>query len=172
MPRPQTPGYNTTNIFIPVPPNPNFLRHPEVNEKTALVMNVVVPQHPRLEGEKFPVLAWIHGGSLLFGSANYGIYNAVNLVSHSVEIGWPVVVASFNYRLGLGGFLASAKIGEELKADGFEGNGNFGFTDQKLQWTGFKHTSVSLEATQTASLSLASQQVVSRLAIRWQRTIQ
>lgn len=95
-------------------------------------MNVVVPQHPRLEGEKFPVLAWIHGGSLLFGSANYGIYDAVNLVSHSVEIGWPVVVASFNYRLGLGGFLASAKIGEELKAEGFEGNGNFGFTDQKV----------------------------------------
>jgi carboxylesterase type B len=132
MPRPQTPGYNTTNIFIPVPPNPNFPRHPEVDEKTALVMNVVVPQHPRLEGEKFPVLAWIHGGSLLFGSANYGIYDAVNLVSHSVEIGWPVVVASFNYRLGLGGFLASAKIGEELKAEGFEGNGNFGFTDQKV----------------------------------------
>ncbi|CEJ58900.1 hypothetical protein PMG11_07543 [Penicillium brasilianum] len=136
MPRPQGPGYNTTNVFIPVPPNPNFPRHPEVDEKTALVLNIVVPQHPRLEEEKFPVLAWIHGGSLLFGSANYGIYDAVNLVSHSVDIGWPVVVVSFNYRLGLGGFLASAKIGEELKADGFEGNGNFGFTDQKvaMEW--------------------------------------
>lgn len=132
MPRPQGPGYNTTNMFIPVPPNPNFPRQPEVDEKTALVMNIVVPQHPSLKGEKFPVLAWIHGGSLLFGSANYGIYDTVNLVSHSVEIGWPVVVANFNYRLGLGGFLASSKIGEELREDGFDGNGNFGFTDQKV----------------------------------------
>lgn len=136
MPRPQGPGYNSTNIFIPVPPNPNFPLQPGVDEKTALVMNIVVPQYPCPEDKKFPVLAWIHGGSLLFGSANYGIYDAVNLVSHSVRIGWPVVVVSFNYRLGLGGFLASSKIGEELKADGFEGNGNFGFTDQKvaMEW--------------------------------------
>ena len=43
---------------------------------------------------------------------------------------------SINYRLGLGGFLAGAKIAEELKRDGFAGNGNFGFTDQKvaLEW--------------------------------------
>lgn len=56
----------------------------------------------------------------------------MNLVSHSVAIGLPIVFVSFNYRLGLGGFLASSQIAEELKKDGFEGNGNFGFTDQKL----------------------------------------
>lgn len=77
-------------------------------------------------------MAYVHGGSLLFGSSSYGIYDAVNLVSHSVAIGLPIVFVSFNYRLGLGGFLASSKLAEELKRDGFEGNGNFGFTDQKL----------------------------------------
>lgn len=98
-------------------------------------MNIVTPQHPR-STKKFPVFAWIHGGSLLYGSANYGIYDVVNLVSHSVSIKSPIVVVSFNYRLGLGGFLASSKIAAELKHDGFAGNGNFGFTDQKvaLDW--------------------------------------
>lgn len=95
-------------------------------------MNIVIPQHPVANGKKFPVLAWIHGGSLLYGSAIYGIYDAVNLVSHSVAIGLPIVAVNFNYRLGFGGFLASSKIAEELKRDGFAGNGNFGFTDQKV----------------------------------------
>lgn len=78
------------------------------------------------------MMAWIHGGSLIFGSANYSIYDGVNLVSQSIAIRSPIVMVSFNYRLGLGGFLASSKIAEELKEDGFAGNGNFGFTDQKI----------------------------------------
>lgn len=100
-----------------------------------MVINIVTPQHPN-PTKKFPVFAWIHGGSLLYGSANYGIYDAVNLVSHSVSIGLPIIVVSFNYRLGLGGFLAGSKIATELRHDGFAGNGNFGFTDQKvaLDW--------------------------------------
>lgn len=96
-------------------------------------MNIVTPECPQKDTrELFPVLIWVHGGSLLYGSANYGIYDAVNLVSHSIEIGWPVVVVSFNYRLGLGGFLASKAIAAGLKRDGFAGNGNFGFTDQQV----------------------------------------
>ncbi|KAJ5152078.1 hypothetical protein N7492_010373 [Penicillium capsulatum] len=129
-PRPKV-SAGTTNPFLPVPPNPNF-QQPRVDEKTALIINIVVPRQPHHHGEKCPVLAYIHGGSLLYGSSNYGIYDAVNLVSHSVTIGFPIAFVSFNYRLGLGGFLASSKIAEDLQRDGFEGNGNFGFTDQKL----------------------------------------
>lgn len=70
----------------------------------------VVPQHPAADGEKFPILAWIHGGSLLYGGANYGIYDAVSLVSHGTAIGRPIVAVNFNYHLGLGGFLASSRI--------------------------------------------------------------
>lgn len=133
-PRPQVGGDDSSpqNPFIPVPPNPHFTRKPQVDEKTALVMNIVIPQHPAPDDKKFPVLAWVHGGSLLYGSANYGIYDAVNLVSHSVAIGLPIVAVNFNYRLGLGGFLANSKIAKELEEDGFAGNGNFGFTDQKV----------------------------------------
>lgn len=47
-----------------------------------------------------------------------------------------MLVVSFNSRLRLGGFLAPSQIAAELKRDGFSGNGNFGFTDQRLasQW--------------------------------------
>jgi carboxylesterase type B len=95
-------------------------------------MNIVIPRQPAPNGKKLPVMAWIHGGSLIFGSGNYSIYDGVNLVSHSIAIGSPIVIVNFNYRLGLGGFLASSKIADELKQDGFAGNGNFGFTDQKV----------------------------------------
>ncbi|KAJ5587640.1 uncharacterized protein N7459_003405 [Penicillium hispanicum] len=140
-PRPLAPGIpdsSPLNPFIPVPPNPNFPRQPTTDEKTALVINVVIPEPlgPTADTKKFPVLAFVHGGSLLYGSSSYGIYDGVNLVSHSLAIGLPIVMVSFNYRLGLGGFLASSKIADELKADGFSGNGNFGFTDQKvaMEW--------------------------------------
>ncbi|KAJ5656040.1 Alpha/Beta hydrolase protein [Penicillium longicatenatum] len=104
------------NPFIPVPPNPAFTKSPISDEKTALILNIATAQQPSTEPakQKLPVFVWIHGGSLLFGSANYGIYDTTRT----------------------GGFLAGAKIAEELKRDGFAGNGNFGFTDQKvaLDW--------------------------------------
>lgn len=41
-----------------------------------------------------------------------------------------------NYRVGLGGFLASKDILEDMKKDGLEGVGNWGLTDQQtaLEW--------------------------------------
>lgn len=119
-----------------MPANPTFTRTPISDEKTALVLNIATAASPETKNGKIPVFVFIHGGSLLFGSANYGIYDTVNLASHSKSIGLPLVIVSLNYRLGLGGFLAGAKIGAELKEDGFAGNGNFGFTDQKvaLDW--------------------------------------
>ncbi|KAJ5802640.1 uncharacterized protein N7503_005090 [Penicillium pulvis] len=139
-PRPQVSGSDSSpmNPFIPVPPNPTFTRTPISDEKSALVLNIATAQKSSAEPakQKLPVFVWIHGGSLLFGSVNYGIYDTVNLVSHSKTVGLPIVAVSINYRLGLGGFLAGAKIAKELKRDGFAGDGNFGFTDQKaaLDW--------------------------------------
>ena len=39
---------------------------------------------------------------------------------------------NFNYRVGLGGFLASEAIQRDLERDGHSGVGNFGLTDQQL----------------------------------------
>ena len=81
-------------------------------------------------------MVYVHGGSLLYGGANLPIFDAVNLVSLGVSESKPFVCVNFNYRVGLGGFLASNAIRKELHADGYEGCGNFGFTDQQvaLQW--------------------------------------
>lgn len=97
-------------------------------------MNIVAPSLP--SGELVPVMIYVHGGSLLYGGANLPIFDAVNLVSLAVSASKPIVCVNFNYRVGLGGFLASKATREELCADGYEGCGNFGFTDQQvaLQW--------------------------------------
>ncbi|KAH2762895.1 hypothetical protein KXV94_006155 [Aspergillus fumigatus] len=75
-------------------------------------------------------------GSLVLSSrgrgANLPIFDAVNLVSQSIKMGTPIICVNFNYRVGLGGFLASKEIQRELREDGFQGCGNFGFTDQQV----------------------------------------
>lgn len=98
-------------------------------------MNIVIPcaiNPNTTNNAQLPVLVYIHGGSLLYGGANLPIFDAVNLVSHSIAIGQPIIVVNFNYRVGIGGFLAGDAIARELARDGFAGNGNFGFTDQQV----------------------------------------
>ncbi|KAL3496405.1 Alpha/Beta hydrolase protein [Aspergillus germanicus] len=127
-PSPVTEG-DTSSDLTPVPPAPHFAT-PQVDELTGLVMNIVLPNAP--SGQKLSVLVYVHGGSLLYGGANLPIFDSVNLVSQSVEMGMPIICVNFNYRVGLGGFLASEAIRSELRRDGFEGCGNFGFTDQQV----------------------------------------
>ncbi|KAL2808276.1 Alpha/Beta hydrolase protein [Aspergillus granulosus] len=115
--------------LVPVPPAPHFAK-PLVDELTGLVMNIVLPCTPNVQ--KLPVMVYVHGGSLLYGGANLPIFDAVNLVSQSVVMGMPMICVNFNYRVGLGGFLAGEAIRSELQQDGFEGCGNFGFTDQQV----------------------------------------
>ncbi|KAM0543289.1 hypothetical protein ACHAPJ_012373 [Fusarium lateritium] len=81
-------------------------------------------------------MLYIHGGSFLYGGANLPVFDCVNLVSHSVARGSPVVCVNFNYRVGLGGFLASSVIKADLERDGKHGVGNFGLYDQQvaIQW--------------------------------------
>ena len=130
------PGFDEgeDGILTPVPPPPHFERRPIQDEFSGLVMNIVAPS---LRSEELvPVMVYVHGGSLLYGGANLPIFDAVNLVSLAVSECKPILCVNFNYRVGLGGFLASKAIQEELRAHGYEGCGNFGFTDQQvaLQW--------------------------------------
>lgn len=127
-PHPEVEG-DDTDVLTPVPPFPHC-PYPEVDEQAALVVNVVVP--PEHVQGKHPIFVNVHGGSLLYGGSYLAIFDAVRLVSQSVDEGKPIVAVNFNYRVGLGGFLASKAIREELLRDGFEGCGNFGFTDQQV----------------------------------------
>lgn len=74
--------------------------------------------------ENLPVLAFIHGGGYLVGSASEPLYNASQLSQH-----WNVIVVTFNYRLNVFGFLGHPA----LTAAGLS---NLALQDQRaaLQW--------------------------------------
>ncbi|KAH8649974.1 Alpha/Beta hydrolase protein [Xylariales sp. PMI_506] len=130
---PQPPEYTAPDPIIPVGDIPHH-GTAEEDEMKCLVVNVTAP--PIEPGKKYPVMVYIHGGSLLYGSGNRSIFDGVNFVTHALNRDTPVVAVVFNYRVGLGGFLASAAIKEDLARDGFEGTGNFGLWDQHtlLHW--------------------------------------
>ncbi|KAF5598370.1 triacylglycerol lipase V precursor [Fusarium pseudocircinatum] len=122
-------AYVAGHSSVPVKPY-SYLNDPDENDNhNCLTINLTIP--PSASGE-VPVLTFIHGGAFIFGSSHFPIYDGYRLVSESVRKGKPVVYASFNYRLGITGFLASKDIALDLEADGFHGNGNFGLTDQQL----------------------------------------
>ncbi|KAJ5308922.1 hypothetical protein PENANT_c013G09538 [Penicillium antarcticum] len=120
------------DTLVPVPPAAHFPASQIVDELSGLVMNIVIPHAARQDNKPLPVLVYVHGGSLLYGGANLPIFDAVNLVSHSITIGIPIICINFNYRVGIGGFLAGKVIARELEQDGYAGSGNFGFTDQHV----------------------------------------
>ncbi len=82
---------------------------------------------PDRKGE-FPVMVWIHGGSLTVGTAAEPIYWGGMLSAFE-----DVVVVSLNYRLNYFGFLAHPALSEE---DPHGSSGNYGLMDQvaALQW--------------------------------------
>ena len=93
-------------------------------------VNIVVTQSSRVNRQSAgsPVSVWIHGRAYVAGSgANYPADALVN------ASGGNAIVVTFNYRLGVFGFLASA----ELAARASDGStGNYGMADQRLalQW--------------------------------------
>ncbi|KAG0206265.1 hypothetical protein BGX28_002262 [Mortierella sp. GBA30] len=121
---------------------------PEQDELHALNLNIVVPlkalKTEAAINEKIPVMTWIHGGGFREGSNSVPIYNAVNFVQRSIQLGQPVIVVGVNYRLSIFGFLASKELQQELEESPEYGSltpyersiGNWGLMDQKLafQW--------------------------------------
>ncbi|HUR09360.1 MAG TPA: carboxylesterase family protein [Nonomuraea sp.] len=88
---------------------------PSDNED-CLYLNVTTPARARA---KLPVIVWIHGGSMMYGTGD--MYGPQRLV------GGGAVVVSMNYRLGVMGFLANDAVG---------GEASFGLEDQQaaLRW--------------------------------------
>jgi para-nitrobenzyl esterase len=86
------------------------------------------------KGKKLPVMVWIHGGGNVNGSASEPIpflntgyfYSGQKLAENN-----GVVVVTFNYRLGVFGFLAHAGLGSEGSK-----SGNQGLWDQRavFEW--------------------------------------
>lgn len=80
-----------------------------------LYLNVFSPNLSRAYGP-FPVMIYIHGGEFTYGSSN--LYPG-----HMLAASQGVVVVTFNYRLGVLGFLASGDI---------HSPGNYGMLDQVM----------------------------------------
>ncbi|EMT66823.1 Lipase 4 [Fusarium odoratissimum] len=106
--------------------NPTGVTYPEGED--CLSVNVVRPSGTT-DRSNLPVLIWIHGGGFQEGGSGDGRYNMSYLVRNSVEMGYPTVMVSFNYRLNGWGFLA----GQEVEGAGLL---NLGLLDQRLalQW--------------------------------------
>ncbi|XP_072492053.1 pyrethroid hydrolase Ces2e-like isoform X2 [Notamacropus eugenii] len=89
------------------------------NSEDCLYLSIYVPDHTE-EGAKLPVMVWIHGGGLFFGSAS--MYDG-SILSATQN----VIVVTIQYRLGILGFFST---GDE------HAPGNWGYLDQvaALRW--------------------------------------
>ncbi|EGO03463.1 hypothetical protein SERLA73DRAFT_101623 [Serpula lacrymans var. lacrymans S7.3] len=106
----------------------------EQDEFECLNLNITCPAGITHES-RLPVMLWFHGGGNR-GCGSSWVYDGGAFVRKSVRIGRPLIMVTFNFRLGLFGCAASPKIAEDNKAAGDEGVGNYGLRDQRkaLEW--------------------------------------
>ena len=141
--RPPTPpapwtGARMCDRFGPTAPQaPAFVEaalggEPEVHDEECLFLNVWTPE---LDGRRRPVMVWVHGGSFVSGSGSSLLYRGGMLAREG-----DVVVVTFNYRLGLLGFLAHPALADDAGSEAADaptaGFGNWGLADQiaALRW--------------------------------------
>ncbi|HEY3186708.1 MAG TPA: carboxylesterase/lipase family protein [Solirubrobacteraceae bacterium] len=91
---------------------------PQRASEDCLYLNVWTPA---ADGERRPVMVWIHGGAFMTGSGSLRLYRGANLAARG-----DVVVVTVNYRLGALGWLSHPDFG----------GGNWGLLDQvaALRW--------------------------------------
>ncbi len=96
---------------------------PTTQSEDCLTINVWTAARQR--NERLPVMVWIYGGGFQFGASALATYDGTVFAQKGV------VLVSFNYRLGVLGFLAL----EELDMEGTP-SGNFGLQDMQaaLKW--------------------------------------
>lgn len=90
-----------------------------------LTINIWTPADK--SGEKLPVMAFIYGGAFMRGSSAIPMYNGTALANKGV------VVVTFNYRVGVLGYLAHPLLSKESPNNA---SGNYALLDQQaaLRW--------------------------------------
>jgi len=106
----------------PMAPGP-YDRGPVAMSEDCLTLDVTAPA----DAHNAPVMVWIHGGTLIWGSGHSKMYDGHAFAKRGV------VLVSINYRLGVLGYLAHPELSKESK-DGV--SGNYGLLDQAaaLRW--------------------------------------
>ncbi|KZT55557.1 carboxylesterase family protein [Calocera cornea HHB12733] len=92
--------------------------------EACLTINVIRP-NTVTDSSSTAVLAYIYGGGYSMGGSADHRYNGSWIVQRSMEMGTPIIFASFNYRVTAFGFLG----GQEVHDAGLE---NLGLLDQRL----------------------------------------
>lgn len=97
---------------------------PWVGSEDSLKINVWTPA---LDAAKRPVIVWIHGGANWLESSRLDAYNGAQIAQRG-----DAVVFSFNYRLGIFGWVDMSVLG----GDDYKGSHSNGLRDQllALQW--------------------------------------
>ncbi|MEQ8735605.1 MAG: carboxylesterase family protein [Rhodospirillaceae bacterium] len=121
-------GVKTADRFSPICPQQGLYPPDAPSEpmsEDCLYLNIWTPANP--PSTALPVMVWIYGGALTNGSGSTPLYAGDKLVKHDV------IVVTFNYRIGVLGFLAHPSLSQE-SATGT--SGNYGLLDQiaALQW--------------------------------------
>ncbi|KAJ7706471.1 Alpha/Beta hydrolase protein [Mycena rosella] len=95
---------------------------PPPESEDCLFLNVWAPVF-KPQSPKRPVLVWIHGGALAFGTASVPVYDGASIAANQ-----DIILVSLNYRTNVFGFPGSPELPIEQN--------NLGFLDQELalQW--------------------------------------
>ncbi|KAF6747191.1 EstA protein [Ephemerocybe angulata] len=104
------------------------------DEMECLNLNITCPAGLN-QFSRVPVMLWVHGGGDR-GSGSHWAYDGAPLVRQSIKAGKPVILITFNFRIGFLGFAANPMIRDDNKEAGEEGTGNYGLRDQQrcLEW--------------------------------------
>jgi para-nitrobenzyl esterase len=108
-----------------------FTINPKMNED-CLYLNLWAPS-PIVPTRKLPVMVWIFGGGYMSGSGDSLQTRGNELVSTHKD----VIVITFNYRLGILGWLGSEELRQHtLTTTGSNSTGNMGLLDmiEVLKW--------------------------------------
>lgn len=102
-----------------------FLIPPKMISEDCLYLNVWTKA--KSKDAKLPVLVYIYGGGYNSGGSACPIYDGTSTAEKDV------IFVSFNYRVGVFGFLAHPELSEESE---FNSSGNYGLLDMiaALQW--------------------------------------
>ncbi len=106
-------------------PQPDSAFQPEgVRSEDCLFLNIYTPKGAKAN-DTYPVMVWIHGGALIYGSGRDPGYDPKRLVAEDV------IVVTMNYRLGALGFMTHPALADEAGQ-----SGNYGLLDQQeaLRW--------------------------------------
>jgi para-nitrobenzyl esterase len=120
-------GARDCTAFAPHCPQPRPIMGKDEGSESedCLYLNIWTPSLK--EGEKLPVMVWIHGGGFTTGSGSAKYYDGAHLARKGV------VMVTINYRLGPFGFFAHPALSKESDHGV---SGNYGILDMiaALEW--------------------------------------